>query len=242
MMKSAKSSHAAIIRNLVASVQRLSFAPPVSHVYNPLEYAREAYDAYLARYGSGKKEILLLGMNPGPWGMTQTGIPFGEVNAVKNWLKINRGVHPPHDMHPERPVTGFNCPRSEVSGRRLWEWAQKRYRTPKAFFSRFFVANYCPLVFMEAGGKNRTPDALPAAEKKPLLAACDRALQETVALLQPSFVIGVGNFAAKQAQRALAGSGIALGSITHPSPANPRANKGWEAFIEKELEDLGIRI
>lgn len=234
--------HKAVINNLTNSVRDLSFGPPVNHVYNPLEYAREAYDTYLAKYGAGKKEIVLFGMNPGPWGMTQTGIPFGEVGAVRDWLGIRKGVHLPQKIHPKRPINGFDCLRSEVSGKRLWGWAKSRFGTPEIFFSRFFVLNYCPLVFMEAGGKNRTPDSLPVSERKPLLAACDRALRETVAIMRPDFVIGIGNFAAKQAARALADTDVTLGKITHPSPASPKANKGWEKIIEHELADQGIRV
>lgn len=239
-MIAVRMTHKAVIDKLIESVTHLSFAPPVSHVYNPLKYARKAYDTYLRKFGSGRKEIIFLGMNPGPWGMTQTGIPFGEVRAVTEWLGIRKGVHPPQKMHPKRPINGFECRRSEVSGKRLWGWAKNRFDTPAVFFNRFFVANYCPLVFMEAGGKNKTPDSLPLTERKPLLEACDLALQETVAIMRPAYVVGVGNFAAQQAARALAEMDVTLAKITHPSPANPKANKGWETAIEKELADQGI--
>jgi len=42
-------------------------------------------------------------MNPGPWGMAQTGVPFGEINAVKDWLGINAEVDKPQKQHPKRP-------------------------------------------------------------------------------------------------------------------------------------------
>jgi single-strand selective monofunctional uracil DNA glycosylase len=179
-------------------------------------------------------------MNPGPWGMAQTGVPFGEVTLVRKWLKIEGPVKTPPNEHPKRPVTGFSCRRSEVSGRRLWGWAKKRFKTPEAFFSRFFVANYCPLIFMEESGKNKTPNTLRAPEKKPLFSACDRALQYTVALLKPRFVLGVGKFARDRAEAALAELQVTIGGITHPSPANPKANRGWEELVEKELSDQGI--
>ncbi len=233
-------NHSTILDELTRDISTLRFGAPVTHVYNPLVYARKPYEMYLQKYGAVEREILLIGMNPGPWGMAQTGIPFGEISAVKDWLKIEAPVGTPPIEHPKRPVTGFSCPRSEVSGRRLWGWAKKRFKTPEAFFSRFFILNYCPLVFMEESGKNRTPNTLRASEKAPLFSACDRALRRTVECFNPRFVLGVGNFARTRAEIALEGLGIAVGSITHPSPANPKANRGWESVAEKELSDLGI--
>ena len=154
-----------VARRLSRAVQELDFGPPVSHVYNPLVYAWESHRTYLERYGQGRKEVIFLGMNPGPWGMAQTGVPFGEVGLVRDWLGIESAVAKPEREHPKRPVEGFDCRRSEVSGRRLWGWARERFGTPEQFFSRFFVANYCPLVFLEESGRNRTPDRLPAGAR-----------------------------------------------------------------------------
>jgi single-strand selective monofunctional uracil DNA glycosylase len=174
--------------------------------------------------------------------MAQTGIPFGEVRAVKEWLEIEGPVGQPPKTHPKRPVDGFACERSEVSGRRLWGWAQKRFKTPERFFSRFFVANYCPLLFIEEDGRNRTPDRLPAHEKALLLAICDRALKRTVEHLKPQLVVGVGRFSADRCRQALSAMRVKVGAITHPSPANPKANRDWEALIEAELKALGLRF
>jgi single-strand selective monofunctional uracil DNA glycosylase len=205
----------------------LRFAPPVTHVYNPLVYARAPYLEYLRRYGRGRKEVVFVGMNPGPFGMAQTGVPFGCVSLVRDFLGIETPVGRPAREHPRRPVLGFACPREEVSGRRLWGFVRERFGTPERFFASRFVANYCPLLFLEASGRNRTPVQLPAAEREPLLAACDAALRRTVELLQPRLVVGIGRFAEARAREALAGTGIAFGSLPHPSPASPAANRGW---------------
>lgn len=230
-----------IVDALLEELRPLHFGPPVAYVYNPLEYARTAYERYFALYNGRPKKVVLCGMNPGPWGMAQTGIPFGEVAAVRDWLRIEAPVGRPSRMHPRRPVQGFACRRSEVSGRRLWGWARKTFRTPERFFARFFVANYCPLLFLEESGRNRTPNNLPKSEQKPLLAACDRALRRTVEWMHPQYVIGVGQFAAERARAALSGMDVITGGITHPSPANPKANRGWESLVESELQALGIR-
>lgn len=231
-----------IARDLVAELEPLEFAPPVTHVYDPLVYAAEPYRLYLERYGAAPKEVLLVGMNPGPFGMAQTGVPFGEVSSVRGWLGIEAPVGKPDPEHPKRPVEGFACGRSEVSGSRLWGWAAERFGTPEAFFSRFFIHNYCPLVFLEESGRNRTPDKLPAAERRPLLAACDRALRRTVEVLRPARVVGIGKWAERRAAEALAGTGAEVGCVLHPSPASPAANRGWAEQAERQLAACGVRL
>jgi len=229
-----------IVDDLIMATQRLTFSDPVTHVYNPLVYARKPHDLYWRRFGHLGAPTMLLGMNPGPWGMVQTGVPFGEIPAVRDWMGISGPVGKPALEHPKRPVEGFDCSKSEVSGRRLWGWARNAFGHPENFFAQFFVVNYCPLVFMEAGGRNRTPNNLPAAEKKPLLDACDHALRQIVNLLKPEHVIGIGAFAEQRAKVALGEFDVCIGRITHPSPANPKANRGWEGVITAELKGMGI--
>jgi single-strand selective monofunctional uracil DNA glycosylase len=229
-----------ISRELSRAVSTLTFRAPVVHVYNPLEYAWAPHAAYLERWGRGKKEVVLLGMNPGPFGMAQTGVPFGDVTLVRDFLGVHEKVKRPASEHPARPVLGFDCPRSEVSGTRLWSFARSAFGTPERFFERFFVVNYCPLVFLESSGKNRTPDKLPKPEQQALFAACDRALCRVVRELSPEVVVGVGAFAEGRARAALGASGVRIGTILHPSPASPRANRGWERIAREELAEIGI--
>lgn len=229
-------------RELSKAVGRLEFGPPVTHVYNSLDYAWEPHLDYLRRYGAGGKEVVFLGMNPGPWGMAQTGVPFGEVELVRDWLGVEGKVKRPRSEHPKRPIEGFACSRREVSGQRLWGWARRRFSVPERFFERFFVANYCPLSFLEESGRNRTPDRLPAAERGPLLEICDRALARTIDALAPRWVVGVGGFAEGRARAALSETTVSIGRILHPSPASPAANRDWEGTMERQLRDLGIRF
>jgi len=239
MLRSAAVELIRISRRLNRAINTLSFEPPVTHVYNPLRYAKAPHEAYLERFGAKRGRVVLLGMNPGPFGMAQTGVPFGEVNVVRDWMKIEGRVGRPKHEHPKRPILGFECTRSEVSGARLWGWAKERYRTPRSFFARFFVVNYCPLAFLEDSGRNRTPDKLPRAEREPLFEACNRALRETIDTLEPSMVVGVGAFARKRAQMVLTDA-VPIGQMLHPSPASPLANRGWQAQAERDLAALGI--
>ena len=231
-----------IADELCSDVSKLRFGPPVSYVYNPLDYARESHAEYLRRYGGGLKEVLLLGMNPGPWGMAQTGVPFGEIAVVRDWLGIEAQVRRPIHEHPKRPVLGLACQRSEVSGRRLWGWAEMVFSTPDAFFNSFFVGNYCPLQFLESSGRNLTPDKLAHDERTPLFEVCDKALRRTVESLQPRLVVGVGVFAENRARTALGDGGPRIGRILHPSPASPAANRGWAEAACHQLQALGVRL
>ena len=231
-----------ISRTLRGAVKPLAFSGEVTHVYNPLDYAWKPHARYLERYGRGRKEVLLVGMNPGPFGMAQTGVPFGEVTMVRDWLGICEAVRRPDPEHPKRPVEGFGCARSEVSGRRLWGWARDRFTTPEAFFARFYVHNYCPLAFMADTGRNLTPDKIKAAEREPLFKACDLALRRVVEALGPGLVVGVGAFAEGRARAALARLDVRIGRLLHPSPASPAANRGWEEAADRMLEALGVRV
>ena len=227
-------------KRLREAVAVLRFTAPVAHVYNPLIYAWRAHEMYLRRYGNGRKRVLFLGMNPGPFGMTQTGIPFGQIAAVRDWLGIQVRIDHARDEHPKRPVLGFDCSRSEISGQRLWGLFAKRFGAAEQFFQEHMVMNYCPLAFCEESGRNRTPDKLPANERTPLFAACDEHLREIVRILEPEWLIGVGEFAGKRAREVIAEPPPRIGQILHPSPACPASNNDWAGIATVQLCDLGV--
>jgi len=227
-------------QRLSKNVDRLKFAAPVTHVYNPLAYAWDGHELYLRKFGNGPKRIVFLGMNPGPFGMVQTGVPFGEINAVRNWLGIQCAISKPKSEHPKRPVTGFACARSEISGQRLWGLFAERFGTAHDFFAQHIVLNYCPLAFVEQTGRNRTPDKLPASEQEKLFKACGEHLSAAIEALQPEWVIGIGNFALKRAEHVLGKQSIKLGCILHPSPASPAANRDWAEVAQRQLRQLGV--
>ena len=230
----------AATREFCEQLADLRFTAPVTHVYNPLEYARRPHNAYLRSYADDLKRVIFLGMNPGPFGMAQTGIPFGDIAYVRDWLGIEESVERPTIEHPKRPIRGFDCPRSEVSGSRLWGAIAKHYGRPEKFFEGRFIANYCPLVFIESSGRNRTPDKLPANEREPLFRSCDTYLRRLVEIFEAEWVIGIGAFAEQRAREALANHEVRIGRILHPSPANPRAHSDWSGSAQGELQALGL--
>ena len=227
-------------KRLRDAVAELSFATPVTHVYNPLIYAWRAHEMYLRRYGNGRKRVLFLGMNPGPFGMAQTGVPFGQIAAVRDWLGIQARIDRSPDEHPKRPVLGFDCARNEISGQRLWGLFAKRFGAADEFFEEHMVMNYCPLAFCEKSGRNRTPDKLPPNERTALFAACDKHLRDIVRILEPEWLIGVGDFAGKRAREGIADPPPRVGQILHPSPACPASNNDWAGIVTAQLRNLGV--
>ena len=225
---------------LSEALETMDFPSPISHVYNPLTYAWKAHERYLTRYGATQKKVVFLGMNPGPFGMMQTAVPFGEISFVRDWMKISKGVTRPRFEHPKRPIEGFDCKRSEISGKRLWGLFSARYPKAEDFFADHFVANYCPLAFLEESGRNFTPDKLPAPVARQLASHCDAHLQKVIEILKPRWVIGVGAFARKRAETALKGMEISIGQVLHPSPASPAANRGWAEQATSQLEALEL--
>ena len=228
------------IDDLNAELRDIAFSEPVACVYNPLEYALDAHLLYLRKYGRGKKRVVFLGMNPGPYGMVQTGVPFGEVSLVRDWMGIETEIGQPPVVHPKRPVEGFACTRSEVSGRRLWGLMAERYPSAKEFFADKIVLNFCPLVWMAETGRNITPDKIPGSEMAAVTAACDAFLARCFDYYRPKIIVGVGVFAEKQAARISTRRGVRIGRMLHPSPASPIANKHWPGKAIDDLVELGV--
>jgi single-strand selective monofunctional uracil DNA glycosylase len=230
-------------RRLGRDAGALRFGPPVSFVYNPLSYARECHETYLEQYAAGPKRVVFLGMNPGPWGMTQTGVPFGEISAVRDWLGIHAEVGTPSHGHPRVPVRGFECARSEVSGKRLWGLFREVFGSAERFARDNFVSNYCPLMFLDAAGRNLTPDHISRQDQPTLFAACDRFLSVVIDALRPQWLVGIGLFAERRLRAMLERTGnedVRVMSITHPSPANPKSQKNWAGLAAAALVEAGV--
>ncbi len=212
------------------------------YIYNPLDYAWEMHSEYLRRYVHEGAGILFLGMNPGPFGMMQTGVPFGEVNAVRDYLKLNLPVDKPKREHPSRPVVGMDIKRSEGSGKRLWGLISQRWPEPEGFFKDHCIFNYCPLGFLDSGktAKNFTPDHLPKNERASLEAVCDSYLADVIDMVGPHALIGIGKYAEAKLTSVNRDGRRVVSSIIHPSPGNPQANVDWNGKTTAKMRELGL--
>ena len=57
-------------------------------MYSPLVYAVEPHCSYVCSYGDSEKPILFVGMSATPYGMAQTGVPFGNLKYVRDYLGL----------------------------------------------------------------------------------------------------------------------------------------------------------
>ena len=228
-------------RLLCRDVDAISFSYD-GYIYNPLDYARTMHEAYLGKYVKEGAEILFLGMNPGPFGMMQTGVPFGEINAVRNYLKLDLPVGKPEREHPSRPVLGMKTTRSEGSGKRLWGLVSLLWPDPEDFFKDHCVFNYCPLGFLDAGktAKNFTPDHLPKEERAALEKVCDSYLKDIIDIIDPRALIGIGKYAQSKLEAVNDDPKRIVSSIIHPSPGNPQANVDWNGKTQAKMRELGL--
>ena len=227
-------------RELADELRGLKFSEPVTHTYLTVDYAKEGYEGYLKKFGNTKKKVLMLGMNPGPFGMAQTGVPFGEVALVRDWMGLSPKIGKPVDEHPKRKVLGMDCPKSEVSGKRLWGYFSEKFPEAGDFFRDHLAINFCPLIWMKDTGANLTPDKIKKAEMAPVEVACQKHLERLVEILEPQYLIGVGAYAEKKLAgvKDVLGIEAEVGKILHPSPASPAANRGWAEAAERQLEGL----
>lgn len=211
--------------------RRMEAAGVADCVYNPLMYAWEIHEEFIRVSGGGGAKTVLLGMNPGPHGMGQMGIPFAATSVVRDLLGISGiAVGKPVLSHPKRPVHGLTHPKEEVSGTRLWGLLQDRYGGASQIFQNVFIVNHCPLMILDGPrGTNVTPNNISGPVVRDLLERCDQHLREAVMALGAEEVIGIGKFAEKRANAALEGMGIGVKTCWHPSPASPLANRNGGA-------------
>ena len=127
----------------------------VAHVTNPLDYAWELHEQFIRKWAGFGAKTLLLGMNPGPYGMAQTGVPFGATKMATDILRMEAvELQTPSGAHPKRPVQGLSMERQEVSGTRFWTFMVDHFGSIESTFSNIFVVNHCPLLILGETGRN----------------------------------------------------------------------------------------
>lgn len=219
----------------------------VEYVYRPLDYAWQSHKAYLERFAAGPKKALLVGMNPGPWGMGQTGVPFGDVEIVAEWLGLGGiKIEIPERLHEKRPVMGWSCHRSEGSGRRLWGFLRDRFETAERALRDLLVVNHCPLLMFTEEGTNVTPDKLPKASREEVFVVCDEGLAMIAQALEPQTLIGVGRYAEERCRvvQETMDLDVDVLRMPHPSPASPLANRDggnhWKEQVTEVFQQAGL--
>ncbi|MEZ5305054.1 MAG: hypothetical protein R3F11_31085 [Verrucomicrobiales bacterium] len=139
------------------------------------------------------------------------------------------------DEHPKRPVEGFACQRSEVSGKRLWGLFAERFGAADAFFRDHFVLNLPARLHVRdrrephAGQDRRCRDR--ARQRGVRGALCGGALRSSSPNGSSASVLAEGR------ARALRRTACPPRSARSRTPARlqPRANRGWAEAATKQL-------
>lgn len=225
-------------------LNELQFPKNITHIYNPIVYALNLHCQYIKKFLNGKKKVMLIGMNPGPNGMVQNGVPFGNTNTVKNLMKIQGQVDQPPSLNPKRPVTGLSCTTEEPSGVRIWNLLQKLAGSLEVFGEQCFLHNFCPLAFFDEQGKNITPSELKGKIKSTLRDICLKYLEKEIQLIQPEIIIAIGSYVGDSLRKLSKQSiyvrtNIKILQLAHPSPRSLNNNnwpeKATEFFESNDL-------
>ncbi|XP_076299727.1 single-strand-selective monofunctional uracil-DNA glycosylase isoform X3 [Lasioglossum baleicum] len=158
-----------------------------------------------------------------------------------NFFIICGPVGKPAKEQPDRKVTGFQCTRSEVSGKRLWGLFKELCGNPENFFEHAYIHNYCPIAFMDKKGRNITPSEIKGAEIAKVHSACDKVLADIIRLLKVEILIGIGIYAEKRSQLVVQSHKLPIKILCLPHPS-PRAanNKNWSEKATKKLSEFGL--
>ncbi|XP_058130049.1 single-strand selective monofunctional uracil DNA glycosylase [Anopheles ziemanni] len=229
--------------DLSAGLRKIVLPSNVAACYDPIDYAAEIHSAYLERFLDGPKPVLFVGMNPGPWGMCQTGVPFGYVPAVRDWMGLRGTVSKPTPELPARPVEGLSCTREEQSGKRWWGLFQELCGTPEAFFRSCFVYNLCPLAFFHDSGRNITPSELKGKAKGEIQTISEQYLSIALTVLKPQIIISVGRYTEDRVKSLIKQQKLNPSIVTHCMPhPSPRSlnNTNWNEKAKVWLTDHGI--
>jgi len=230
----------AIAHNLSQQLNPLKFTGAVHTIYNPLAYAWQQHQTFLERFDPGDRPVMFLGMNPGPFGMAQTGVPFSDPSIAQQLFGIDCDFTAPTVQHPKRPIMGKLSTRKEGSGGRLWRWVVDYFGDIDNFTNQVLIWNYCPLCFLNQNGANLTPDKLIKKDQEKLYKKCDLALRAVAENKKVRTVVALGRFAEERSKIALNGTDTQIIYLLHPSPANPRANREWPQLATGLMQQLLI--
>lgn len=182
-------------------------------------------------------------MNPGPFGMCQTGVPFGDPKCVKEFLQIEGVVNKPEIECPFREILGFNSSRREQSGERLWRFFQSICHTPEFFFKNAFLFNFCPIALMKGNGCNVTPGEIKDIKvRKSLEVLCEDWYLKVIRLLQPEYLIAIGRYIHKKTKDVFKANHIDNIKILYMPHPSPRAvnNTNWHEKAQTFLDENNL--
>jgi single-strand selective monofunctional uracil DNA glycosylase len=154
-------------------------------VLDPSRYGERWHAPFRRLYPPRARPLLVFGLNPGPYGMAQTGIPFTDLKRLAQGLprlaaelarsgeRLSLPGLAPSSLQP------FLTRTFESSSVRVHRFLRLAHGSAERAFREVVFVNPCPLLFIDrALGENRTPADLPRA----LRAGVDEARVEVVSV------------------------------------------------------------
>lgn len=234
-----------VTRELNERMETVTIEEKVEWFYNPLDYAFPVHAEYLKTFGDDTKTGFFLGMNPGPWGMAQTGVPFTDPYIARDWMGLSeQPIGTPSNEREERPIKGWESDRKEASGQKLHGFFREVYGSLEAFFDDNIVMNYCPLVMYSEEATNTTPEDLLKDDRERLYSICDPYLEALIDFYDPDVFVGIGRFGQRRIADVTDRAEEEVAYLPHPSPASPIATRDggdyWRGLVRETLEEENL--
>lgn len=161
-------------------------------VVNPGSYGERWHARFRRTYPLRRNPLLFCGLNPGPYGMAQTGVPFTDLKRLRaelprlaTELEATGSALVPPGLAPA-PLRPFLTRTFESSSVRVYRFLALVRETAEAALRDVVFVNPCPLLFVERrSGENRTPADLPRELRR--AAGTARAGLERAARLMAAF-------------------------------------------------------
>jgi single-strand selective monofunctional uracil DNA glycosylase len=223
-------------------------------VLNPGRYGERWHARFRRAYPMSPRPLLVFGLNPGPYGMAQTGVPFTDLKRLESalpglWKDLVASGEPVTRPGLAPPSLARHLTRTfESSSVRVYRFLERAYGRPELALREVVFVNPCPLLFIDPEtGANRTPADLPRALRARKAAELVHAFEElrratvleAVAELEPRGAILLGRDVAAAVGEALR---AALGARSvveweHPARAVPET---WSRGLADELRKRGL--
>jgi len=206
-------------------------------VWNPALYALDIYQEYLTKFPPEPGAILALGLNPGPYGMAQTGIPFTDCRTASGALGMEMTIpgKAPDDLISRlKKANGKWRGTYERSSLGMYRFLILAWGDIKTAYRNWFVGNPCPLLFLDPERWNVTPADPRLRRMKEVGELRQRAVIGFSEILNPRGIVCFGKDVAKAvgevAIRQVGPDRVVF--YEHPARAVPEK---WAAGLLQEL-------
>ena len=196
-------------------------------VWNPQLYGLPLYRRFATEHlPTSRGAIVALGLNPGKYGMSQTGIPFTDVTRA---ARVGIAIEPP-GLAPASLRPFLKSYRVERSSASVYNLLDALWGGPAEGWRRLWAVAPCGLLFLEPDGTNVTPADARLARRDDVRELRLRVIRESVEAARPRGVLLLGQDVARVAADAL--GDVETLVVDHPVARGPgRRGPAWWAGV-----------